>query len=122
MYGFGLDVRAGLLSMSVPLPSFGEGALASLAEKGGAKLLGTLACSLGSAVFHADQDWSTKKSLIASYDIDLSKAEGQKAYCELLRLNPCPADKLSKEPDSGISKVTVREKSAALMNRFHLRL
>jgi hypothetical protein len=110
VYGFGLDIRAGLLSMSLPLPSFGEGALASLAEKGGAKLLGTLACSFGSAVFHADQDSSTKKSLIASYDIDLSTAEGQKAYYELLRLNPCPADKLSKESDSGVSKVTVREK------------
>lgn len=105
-----LNLRAGILNVaSVPLPSFGEGALPELLENGEKRVIKSLIADYGSVVARVGASSAQKDSIICCYDLDLSKEAAQKAYYELLRLRPVKADKMAADENSGVLKVRVKE-------------
>lgn len=107
-----LDIllRAGLLKINIPLPSLGNGALAQLIQEKAKPALNNYLSSLASVSLKIGSGTANKDENICSYDFDLSMESAQQAYEQILRLKPALADKLAEDDDSGITKVSVRER------------
>lgn len=106
----GVDFRAGVLNVcAIPIPAFGQGALATIARDGVASLCG-VALGFASIVDHVGTGVSRKNDSLCCYDLDLSKEGAQKAYAALLKLDPVVAEQLLLEKDCGISQVSLKER------------
>lgn len=104
-----VKIRAGVLNVLPFLPSFGEGALASMAHGASFAKASGIINGYGSTSASMSRASSTKDDLVCCYDLDLSKPAAQEAFFRLLQLTPAVVDKLMTTEENGISKVSSHE-------------